>query len=237
MCTMSVIRTPDDSLRIAFNRDELKTRPDGVPPRIERFGDCKAILPHDSQSHGTWIAANDAGLVLGLLNVSPSRGIGGRSRGAIIPMLLSKILAAEAIDEASSMPLHEFSAFRLIAIDRHEVGQLRYDGRRARFSISPLDRPLMFTSSGLGDHLVQHPRQKLFHGMLAEHPRPAAQDAFHRHRWPDQPHLSVNMSRADARTVSITIIEVRGSGMTMAYTDSVGHVTRVHLPSPEAVAA
>lgn len=237
MCTMTVIRTPKEALRIAFNRDELHTRPLGSPPRIERFGTRVAVLPRDTQSSGTWIAVNDAGLILGLLNASPSHAIGCRSRGLIIPSVLGKTLAAEAIDEALSLSLNDFPAFRLIAIDRGEIGQLIYDGQRTRFSISAVDRPLLFTSSGLGDHLVQHPRQRLFQAMLAEHPTPAAQDAFHAHRWPDQPHLSVNMSRADARTVSITTIETGGSGMAMEYTDSVGHFTRIQLASPEAVAA
>jgi hypothetical protein len=34
------------------------------------------------------------------------------------------------------------------------------------------------------------------------------QDRFHRHAWPDRPHLSVCMRRRAARTVSHTLVEV-----------------------------
>jgi hypothetical protein len=47
---------------------------------------------------------------------------------------------------------------------------------------------------------------------------PDAQDAFHRHAWPDQLHLSVCMSRADARTVSRTCVELDSQSARMTYT-------------------
>ena len=74
----------------------------------------------------------------------------------------------------------------------------------------------MFTSSGLGDHLVESPRRELFNEML-QNRSPSMQDAFHRHQWADRPHLSVCMSRPDARTVSHTRIHVTPQRATMLY--------------------
>ncbi len=68
--------------------------------------------------------------------------------------------------------------------------------------------PACFVSSGLGDSRVR-PRRDLFREMVAVAPTPDAQDAFHRHAWPDRPEISVLMSRDDARTVGITTVEVR----------------------------
>jgi hypothetical protein len=62
----------------------------------------------------------------------------------------------------------------------------------------------------------------------------AAQDAFHRHRWPDHPHLSVNMERADARTVSHAVIDLGPAAATFAYhpdaPDRPAERQIVHLP-------
>jgi len=72
-------------------------------------------------------------------------------------------------------------------------------------------------SSGLGDTLVR-PRLELFdQEVLNPGVTPARQDAYHAHRWPDRPEISVAMERAAARTVSRTIVEVVPARVTMRY--------------------
>jgi len=76
----------------------------------------------------------------------------------------------------------------------------------------------------------------LFDSMITDSEESAAtQDRFHAHSWPDRPELSVLMSRADARTVSITAVEVLpGHGLpsvTMAYTPVLAEPAR-STPSP-----
>ena len=79
----------------------------------------------------------------------------------------------------------------------------------SQFESRPVGRtPLLFTSSGLGDHLVEGVRRELFEGFFAGPAEGwrAAQDGFHRHRWEEgRGHLSVNMARPDARTVSFAV--------------------------------
>jgi hypothetical protein len=79
--------------------------------------------------------------------------------------------------------------------------------------------PQMFTSSGLGDHLVEGVRRELFDDLFGRPPETwhDAQDAFHRHRWAGREHLSVNMCRADARTVSLSTIDIDGDAATFDY--------------------
>src|SRR5262249_12632394 len=71
---------------------------------------------------------------------------------------------------------------------------------------SAAGEPFLFTSSGLGDHLVEEPRRQLFAEAMGHSANPDAQDLFHRHEWPDRSHLSVCMRRSDARTVSHTLV-------------------------------
>ena len=77
----------------------------------------------------------------------------------------------------------------------------------------------MFASSGLGDHLVEGVRRELFDELFAAAPEAwaSAQDAFHRHRWPGREYLSVNMSRAEARTVSHSTIDLDSAEAVFAY--------------------
>jgi hypothetical protein len=85
--------------------------------------------------------------------------------------------------------------------------------------------PLLFTSSGLGDHLVEGVRRDLFDQFFAAPPDAweTAQDDYHRHRWPDRPHLSVDMERPTARTVSHSLIDLTDSAATVVYHPAAPH--------------
>jgi hypothetical protein len=82
----------------------------------------------------------------------------------------------------------------------------------------PLGSPRLFTSSGLGDEVVAGPRRKLFEELfLPEADWPAVQDVFHRHVWPGREFASVWMTRPEARTVSLTVVEMSPAATRMAY--------------------
>jgi hypothetical protein len=83
----------------------------------------------------------------------------------------------------------------------------------------------LFTSSGLGDALVEGPRRRLFERLVlgAEDSWLDGQSRFHRHRWPGQPELSVWMERPDARTVSRSVIDVASNGEIDFFYESLVH--------------
>jgi uncharacterized protein with NRDE domain len=212
MCTMTVLPLPGERVRVAFNRDESRDRPAALPPVRRRFGRREAVLPIDPHSEGTWIGANDAGLILALLNGNPPHPVrqrAARSRGHIVPESLCCDSPADALDRFERLlQPSDFAPFRLVVLGRGLVADIRWDGQQSMVSSRLLGgTPVLFTSSGLGDHLVEAPRRELFE-MLFEnaHDPVAAQDAFHAHRWPGREHLSVSMERADARTVSRSLI-------------------------------
>lgn len=234
MCTVSVIpigRVPG-GFRLAINRDELVNRPRAEPPAVvETWTGRRALRPIDTQSGGTWVAANDAGLVLALLN----RNVGGPpamrrlSRGLIIPALVGLERAAEAIERLGGMDLSEFAEFRLVAADADWVLAAVWDGAGLSVERGPL-APVCFASSGLGDERVR-PRVELFREMVSSRgATPSVQDEFHRHRWADRPEVSVMMERPGARTVSMTVVESDGAGVEMRYYDDAGEA-RVSLPA------
>jgi len=223
MCTVTVVPARD-TIRLACNRDELRSRPVALPPRIQQFGPRRAVLPVDTTSGGTWVAVNDAGLALALLNVNGKKGSYAtpavpQSRGKIIPALLHADTPLSAAFSALTLDPTQYAPFRLLLVNRRGGVEVNSDGTRIRLVWRiGLSSPKLFTSSGLGDQVVEGPRRQLF-GEFFDRPgdRLARQDVFHLHRWPDRPHLSVCMDRQDARTVSHTVVSLGPDRVTLTY--------------------
>jgi len=162
---------------------------------------------------------------------------GAQTRGNIIPRLITESLPTGAAPDvwttlarARELPLNRFAPFRLVALSRVDwpatekkparleckLGTLTWNGKNASEDLLNPALPRCFASSGLGDALVQC-RLPLFAESVTPAPAAAAQDAFHAHQWPDRRHLSVLMTREDARTVSVTRVEVGAAGVEMTY--------------------
>lgn len=235
MCTVTIISGgagQSGGMRVVCNRDESRSRPPAMPPKwreIEGSPGARAIWPMDLEAGGTWIAAADSGLVLCLLNVNPEPPprlprSGLESRGLVIPSLIGLHNPQAVVRRLTQTSLKRFAPFRLLAMlgsrAGADVAELRWD--RSTLSVAwRSGAAACFVSSGLGDSLAA-PRLDLFDEMVASPgPTPDRQDEFHRHQWPDRPEISVLMARADARTVSITTLEVdparRNAPITMAY--------------------
>lgn len=191
-------------------------------------GTRRAVYPVDPAGGGTWIASSPAGLVLCILNANPippevlppSNSL--HSRGVIIPRLMSATApgqnAMDVIRQLDEWELERFAPFRLIGVSPSGSGHQGFVAIEASWNRSELTLkehapgPVCFVSSGLGDPLVK-PRIKLFNELVRASSvslpeLAAAQDRFHHHLWEDRPEISVLMNRRDARTVSISTVEV-----------------------------
>jgi hypothetical protein len=229
MCTVTIIPTRD-GFRLATNRDERRTRPAAIPPSTRLFGERHALSPTDPLGGGTWVAATETGMVFTVLNGNPfpMPSMPPKehlvSRGLIIPSIASAPSISGAVALTENLPLERLAPFRLVVCDGRTIVEAWW--AREQLSLHRRDiAPSCWVSSGLGDHLVQA-RHPLFKEMVADAgATPDAQDAFHTHRWPDNPRVSVLMEREDARTVSRTVVElVKGDSATMRYTDDRGVV-------------
>lgn len=225
MCTVSLVPA-GSRLRLLCNRDERHTRPSARPPTVTRAGAHLALLPQDPLGGGTWIAANAAGLVFALLNRNGAPGAPGLSRGRLIPELLECTSLDGVIDDSSRLCRRDWPAHRLLVADGEQALELRVGTSGLHVDAHPIAGPLLFTSSSLDDAMADGHRRALFHEMVVEAADPVdGQDAFHRHRWHDCPHLSVHMRRHDAATQSITMVEITPATVRMRYesaTDCVG---------------
>ena len=238
MCTISIIFA-GDRIRLACNRDEQINRATARPPVVRTFGERLAVMPIDPTSDGTWLAVNDAGVMMALLNRTIAAGersaSAALSRGRIIPSLMHCESAREAASLARGLPTLAYQPFRLIIADADSAFEAIFCETRMRVVEHARELPLMFTSSGLGDLLVEGPRRALFRELFPDRDASAArQDLFHHHRWKDMNHLSVHMSRRDARTLSFTTIDLTDGRAVMEYraTDA-SHAKPAHVVALE----
>jgi hypothetical protein len=226
MCTVTIV-PHDEGVRVLCNRDERRTRPAALPPRLFRLGARVAAFPTDPLGGGTWVGINDAGLVLTLLNAAPT-GIGNgdgrtiarpRSRGFVVRAMLEHGSAGSILETLCNLDPALFDPYRLVIVHAPAVTVVSSDGYRLATSEAPLAHPLLFTSSSLGDALVEPARRDLFERIVvrASGRMLDAQARFHRHQWRARPEISVHMERADALTVSRTQVDVTTRGRRLVY--------------------
>lgn len=227
-------------LRVVCNRDERRTRPEGLPPLVHTIEGRRVLMPLDPESGGTWIAVNDTGLVFLLLNVTPTAlsGRDGLSRGGLIPRVAPAANTSEALSRLADADVERYRPFRLLVLDASQLVECWLEDGRLRSRRAYVQDAVMRTSSSLGDARVEPPRRMLFRRFFRGIARAAAaQDAFHDHQWTGREDVSVRMQRTDALTVSRTTLEVSRTFATMMYRATRSDLqARVVLPlaAPEA---
>jgi len=231
MCTATWMLT-STGYQIFFNRDEQKGRPEALPPT--RFDDASTefVMPVDPVGGGSWIAMNEHGLSLCLLNyyqgIQPQQPL--ISRGLLIKQLASCRNASEALATLDTVPLVHYAPFSLMLFDpaltesHGDVLAVCWNG----ISLSPITPQAPMVSSGVDLPTVTAYRHEEYqryveHGVTAKslrafHASHVSRDkslAFKRNA--SQSHLSACMHRGDAHTVSFTHLEVTQQLLTMNY--------------------
>jgi uncharacterized protein with NRDE domain len=131
VCTLAVFhRTlPGLPLVVAANRDEFYGRPATGPTLLGH--DPIVVGGQDLVAGGSWLALNEHGVAIGVLNrrtdapVDPTR----RSRGILCVELAQKRSAAEAAAALQSVAPGAYNPFNILAADRRDafVAQNRQD--------------------------------------------------------------------------------------------------------------
>lgn len=213
MCTVSWIHREDGYL-LLFNRDELRTRKPAFAPRIDNRSGVAFIAPLDGDHGGSWIAVNQFGLTLCLLNRFDD------VPGGVIPEYTSRgLLLHELIDcSAPNMVTQRLndakcSRFRPFTLAALFPGQpamlLEWTGHRLRTK-SHAESLMPITSSSVLEPNVVLQRKEQFQEKVFE--RSSVDDEllfdFHCSHLPERGLASVCMHRADARTVSMSTVTV-----------------------------
>jgi hypothetical protein len=227
MCTVTIVPLDDNGFRLVCNRDERRSRADARPPVRRLVGGIMAAFPVDPVGGGTWIGINEAGIAMAILNRTPRMEAShlptsapARSRGVIIPKLLRHRNLDVAVEAARvAVGSGRFAPFSLVIADAHRVGVLSTDGDVLSGDELNLSHPLLFTSSSLGDEVVEGPRRQLFESLVLEERADwlLGQFRYHRTQWTARPDISVLMERVDARTVSRTVIDASSGEASLHY--------------------
>src|SRR3954452_13617046 len=156
MCTISWVHEPG-GYHLLCNRDEKRTRGIAEPPRLIQRG-VSYIAPTDADGGGTWIAVNEYGLALCLLNGQARAA--ERSRGFVIP----ELIWARSIDDCSflltQLDLTAFAGFTLLMLEPGSPAVVAtWDGERAAFDT---DARAPLTSSSYAGEAVRHERLHQF---------------------------------------------------------------------------
>ncbi|HRC86033.1 MAG TPA: NRDE family protein, partial [Thermoanaerobaculia bacterium] len=75
MCTVSWFWTAE-GYQLFGNRDESRSRRQALPPRRAEQDGVAYLAPVDADAGGTWIAANELGVTLTLLNFYQADAVG-----------------------------------------------------------------------------------------------------------------------------------------------------------------
>src|SRR6266705_4863460 len=147
-----------------MKRDEKVTRSTALPPAMGDLAGRRAIFPRELEG-GTWIAANDAGVCLALINWHriERQPVGSiASRGQVVKTLAAKSSDDEIATGLAALPLRRLRPFRLIAIipSEQRVTEWRWDRDRLVAYKHAWERHHWF-SSGLDEPKAERERGRI----------------------------------------------------------------------------
>ena len=224
MCTLSLVidrasgvdrasgdsPSRDQDYLLAMNRDERIARGPGKLPELHEIGGVRALYPSDGEG-GTWIAANEIGITLALLNWNqpvPRSLTQPKSRGALIPALLSMQSLGQMQAAVERLDLGAVKPFRLVGVFGVEraVEEWRWDAHALEQSNHEWKSQHWFSSS-LGDDEASRFRSTVCSEALKQ---PGAGSAawlrgLHASHGP-QPAYGICVHREEVRTLSYTEI-------------------------------
>jgi hypothetical protein len=230
MCTASWLRD-GSGYHLLFNRDEKLTR-----KKASASADVRFLAPVDGDFGGTWIAVNEFGVAVCLLNGAnltgtETPGAGSKSRGLLIPDVIAAPTAAAACALVRAMDLSVFESFTLVALDPVQPGRLvEWNGSRTIF-IPSTDSNMPLTSSSFNTERVRESRRAEFDRLVGSREDLSKLFEYHRSHGPACGAYSPCMHRSDAETMSFSYIHVTQSGARFSYAE--GAPCKTLSPAPD----
>jgi len=237
MCTLTWL-LDKNGYEVFFNRDERRSRPKAALPVYDAASE--SIFPIDlgidpgptnssqkySTAKGTWIAVNKKGLSLCLLNnyqdsIKAGNGNNFTSRGILIPKLIHFRKPENIITALGEINLKDFQPFLLcifpsdLTITNNRVFTCAWSGEKLSEAIAV--QPVISSAVQLKN--VTRSRINLFKQLgVQENITTDSLLEFHSAHLPEKGKLSVCMHRDDARTQSLSHIQV-GNNISFSYHD------------------
>lgn len=212
MCTVSWLHQRD-GYQLFFNRDEKHSRLAASPVQVRLSNGVRYLAPADGDYGGTWLAVNEFGLTLALLNGRPGAVTGKKSRGQLVTALAGARSIDEARQQVTGDSLESLANLSLLIL---ECGQpallLEWDSPHLSIT-GNAEKRMPLTSSSFDPEGVERRRHEEFAARLGATQRVDANLLLEFHRShglrADTPGAdSICMHRDDAHTVSFSWVEV-----------------------------
>jgi hypothetical protein len=221
MCTVTFMPRKNGYC-LGMNRDEKLARPQGLPPKLKVVKNRRVICPSEPGG-GTWIALNDFGVSLALINwysVPKRVKDSPTSRGEVVKAACAVENPRTMQAVLSALPLERINPFRLIAVFP-AVGQImEYRWELKNLGLNKCDwQPQQWISSGFDERAAQRERNRTFRQALAQKSagRLTWLRRLHSSHAPQKGPFSTCMHRLDAATVSYTEAVVSGREVRLSH--------------------
>jgi hypothetical protein len=223
MCTVTWLRPRRGEYSVFFNRDEQRRRAAAHPPREQNRGGVRFLAPVDGEAGGTWLAASERGITLGLLNYYEAehgwRAQHPSSRGLLLLSLIDTPDIGEITRRLRDARPESYHPFILVAFDPDGLTRThRWDGHH--LSVRDLaEDELPLTTSSFDTDAVVGRRRLMFQRMReTKHGlRDETLQNFHDSRDTHGGAYSVCMTRDDAQTVSFSRVSVTPQQVSFLY--------------------
>lgn len=220
MCTLTWrARKNATGYELWFNRDELRGREAEAPPREWTAGAAgtRFLAPVDGARGGTWLAVNEHGLTVALLNdyaatwrpATPTR-----SRGDVVMKAAGAARIGDVAAGLTAETLRTTGAFTLVALEvEGGRGAWHWDGVRVA-EILGEDMPEFFSSSSYCTTAVIAARRAEFERSEAAG---GGREAYHLFYDKTRGAESVLMNRPDACTRSVCAVRAGEATVELEY--------------------
>jgi hypothetical protein len=219
MCTVSWIHQRD-GYQLLCNRDEKRTRKPAAPPEVHVADGVRYIAPSDGDFGGTWIATNEFGVSLCLLNGNSCKPVADpKSRGRLVLELSNSGTAWEVGQRMIGMNLTCYPPFTIAALEpRKPAMVVEWDGVELGITTDG-DAFMPLVSSSYDPPGVRLRRMRDFRrrASMAGTVDEKMLFFFHESHGSRADAYSPCMHRADAETVSFSWIRVNESKVDFFY--------------------
>ena len=197
-----------DSYGIFFNRDEKKTRPRAHLPTIR---ENTFLAPQDPQGGGTWLAVNQTGIIVALLNhwhLEKNKKY-TQSRGQLVWMLAAIKSISDIELKLQGLNMPDYPPFILILMDQHDIKRIEWNGKELK------EHPVqgMSCSSSFDYENVKTRRETKYSHL--SNSKPSTLRSFHTED--SEGAYSVRMLRPDAQTWSRSEITISSTEVQWTY--------------------
>ncbi|PKH07679.1 NRDE family protein [Moritella sp. Urea-trap-13] len=206
MCTVSWLLA-NDGYQVFFNRDEQKGRALAHSPKYFNDVGVKYLMPVDPVGGGSWIAMNQAGLSICLLNYYQQKPPGKEliSRGLLVKSLVSNTSLTKIRSALKKLSLQHYAAFTLLVFPSHLTAQtgnvyaVRWDGNTLT-TVTAIS-PMVSSSVALAE--VTNYREDHHNSILLQHPILFSGEGCN-----DDLEMKENAALVDVENVEENIIEL-----------------------------